>query len=352
MKINVSGILAALALSLVCVLAAHASDLFRDDSPDRYVVQKGDTLWGISSKFLNSPWFWPEVWHANPQIENPHLIFPGDVVSLIYVDGKPRLSVNRTVRLVPSNTDRLSPQVRTSPISDAIPAIPLDEINSWLLRNRVVDTGVLEASPYVIAGQEERLILGSGDRLYGRGQFADNIPNYGLYRRGINYVDPDTKEILGVQAVDIGGANMRALKEDIATLTVTRTTGDVRIGDSILPTEERVIESTFFPSEPEEEINGKIISVERGVTQVGLLDVIAINRGERDNLKPGNVLSIYKRGAVVKDQRAKKRKDRTVVLPDERAGMMMIFQTFDKMSLALVLKADRGIKVGDYARQP
>ncbi|MGH1439852.1 MAG: LysM peptidoglycan-binding domain-containing protein [Cellvibrionaceae bacterium] len=353
MKINASGIVAALLLSVICILPSHAADeRFRDDFPERYIVQKGDTLWGISSKFLRSPWLWPEIWHANSQIENPHLIFPGDVISLVYIDGQPRLTVNRTTRLTPSGTDRLTPQIRVSSLDDAIPAIPLDQINSWLLRNRVVEPGLLEASPYVIAGQEKRLILGAGDRLYARGQFASNIPSYGVYRKGTNYIDPDTKEVLGVQAIDLGGANMRALNKDVATLSVTRSTGDVRIGDSILPTAERVIEPTFFPSEPEQEIKGKIIGVEGGVTQVGMLDVIAINKGEREGLQAGNVLSIYKRGEVVRDPYAKKRKDRTVYLPDERAGMMMIFQTFDKMSLALVLKADRGIKVGDYARQP
>lgn len=352
MKINASGIITALLLSLICVLSSHADERFRDNFPERYTVKKGDTLWEISSKFLKSPWFWPEIWHINQQIANPHLIFPGDVIALIYVDGQPRLTVNRTTRLVPSGTDRLSPQIRATPIEDAIPAIPLDEINSWLLRNRVLDTGVLEAAPYVIAGQEQRLILGSGDRLYARGQFANNIPNYGIYRKGQNYVDPDTKEVLGVQAIDIGGVNMRALDNDIATLSVTRSTGDIRVGDSILPTAERAIQPTFFPSKPEQDIEGKIISAERGVNQVAMLDVIAINRGERDGLKAGNVLSIYKRGEVVKDPFVKQRKDKVVQLPDERAGLMMIFQTFDKMSLALVLKADRGIKVGDYVRQP
>ncbi|MFT6388955.1 MAG: nucleoid-associated protein YgaU [Cellvibrionaceae bacterium] len=353
MKIKVSGIVAALVLSVMFVLASHAADeRFRDDFPERYLVQKGDTLWGISSKLLKTPWLWPEIWHANSQIANPHLIFPGDVISLVYIDGQPRLTVKRTTRLTPSGTDRLTPKIRVSPIDNAIPAIPLDQINSWLLRNRVVDIGILEAAPYVIAGQEQRLILGSGDRLYGRGQFANNIPNYGIYRKGVNYVDPDTKEILGVQAIDIGAANMRALDDDIATLSVTRSTGDVRIGDRILPTAERIIEPTFFPSQPDQDIKAKIIGVEGGVSQVGLLDVIAINNGERDGLEPGNVLSIYKRGESVKDPYAKKRKDRVVYLPDERAGLMMIFQTFDKMSLALVLKADRGIRVGDYVRQP
>lgn len=349
MKKYVFGIITAMVINIFCINTSYADERFLNNIPERYIVQKGDTLWDISSTFLKSPWFWPEIWHVNTQIANPHLIFPGDVIKLVYIDGQPRLTVDRTTRLGPG---KLSPQIRVSPIEDAIPAIPLDQINSWLIRNRVVDVGVLEAAPYVVSGQEQRLILGAGDRMYGRGQFADNIPNYGIYRKGTNYIDPDTNELLGVQALDLGAANMRALDNDIATLSVTRTTGDIRIGDRILPTAERLIDPTFFPSKPEQDINAKIISVEGGVTQVGMLDVVAVNRGSRDGLEAGNILSIYKRGATIADPLAEKRKDRKVILPDERAGMMMIFQTFDKMSLALVLKADRGIKVGDYARQP
>ena len=345
-------LLSAVIFGVIGVSSTQADERFHNDFPERYVVQKGDTLWGISSKFLKTPWLWPEIWHANQQIKNPHLIFPGDVVSLIYIDGKPRLTVNRTVRLSPSGTDKLIPKARISKIGDAIPAIPLDQINSWLSRNRVVEPGILEASPYVVAGQEQRLLLGAGDRLYGRGEFADNIPSYGIYRKGIQYIDPDTQEVIGIQAIDLGAANMRALDKDIATMTVIRSSGDVRIGDSILPTEERKIEPTFMPSEPEWDINGQIISVERGVSQVAIMDVVAINRGQHHSLVPGNVLAIYKRGKVITDKKAKKRQDRSVVLPDERAGMMMIFQTFDKMSLALVLKADRGITIGDYVRKP
>jgi len=352
MKIKVSSIIIALLVSLTYVLATHADDLLKSDYPERYIVKKGDTLWGISSSFLNSPWLWPEIWHANPQIDNPHLIFPGDIVSLVYINGKPRLTVNRTLKLSPSDTDKLYPQVRISPIEDAIPAIPLDEINSWLSRNRILESGVLSGSPYVLAGQEGRLILGSGDKLYGRGEFADNISNYGIYRKGIDYIDPETGELLGIQAIDIGTINIEALDEDIATFNVTRSTGDIRVGDRILPTEEREIETTFFPSAPEEDISGLIISVEQGVNQVGLLDVVAINRGEQDNIVAGNVLAIFKRGLIAIDRTKKKGKEETVTLPDVRAGMLMVFQTFDKMSLALVLKADRGIRVGDYVRQP
>ncbi len=351
MKITALSIIANLVFSVACHLAV-AQDVFRDDLPERYTVQKGDTLWDISSKFLTMPWLWPEIWHVNPQIEHPHLIFPGDAIRLVYIDGKPRLTVDRIYKASPSSSGKLSPQIRVSPVEDAIPAIPLDQINNWLSNNRVVEPGILEASPYVVAGQEKRIILGAGDRLFGRGDFPGNIPSYGIYRKGHNYIDPDTKELLGIQAIDKGSASMRALDGDIATLFVTRSTGDLRIGDSILPIEERQIETTFFPSEPESPIEGKIISVEAGVSQVGMLDVVAVNRGERDKIKPGNILAVYKRGEQVTDRLARKSKSKEITLPDEQAGIMMVFQTFDKMSLALVLKADRGSRVGDYARSP
>lgn len=350
MKHTVRGFLLLLAVIFSANLYSQDS-LLRDNIPDRYIVKKGDTLWDISSLYLKSPWYWPEIWHANPQIPNPHLIFPGDVISLIYIDGKPRLTVNRTVKLKPG-TEKLSPQVRELDIANAIPAIPLEEINSFLSKTRILDDGVLEAAPYVIAGQESRLILAVGDRLFARGEFADNIPSYGLYRKGQVYTDPVTEEVLGVEATDLGSANMRAIDGEVATLSVTRSSADVRLGDRILPKAERLVETTFFPSKPETIMDGSIISVEGGVSQVGLLDVITLDRGQRDGLEVGNVLAIYKIGDVITDKLAQKRKDRKVKLPDEKAGLAMVFQSFDKMSLAIVLHADRGITVGDSVRNP
>lgn len=356
MKITFASLFLALLISLGSALSI-AQNVFREDVPERYVVQKGDTLWDISNAFLTIPWYWPEIWHINQQIENPHLIFPGDVLKLVYIDGEKRVTVDRTLRLTPSaysdaSDGKLGPKLRVTPLEDAIPAIPLDQINSWLLRNRIVEEGELENAPYIISGQEGRIILGSGDMLFARGTFANNIPNYGMYRQGDTYIDPVTNEVLGVQAIDLGGASMRALDEDIATLSVVRSIGAARPGDRLLPTGERAIESTFFPSQPIEDIDGLIISVEKGVTQVGMLDVVAINKGDRDQLEPGNVLSIFKRGKVVRDRFTPNRKDRVVTLPEQKAGLMMVFQTFEKMSLALVLKADRGIKVGDHVRKP
>jgi len=360
MKTTATGLFLSLFLALSLAFAANVNaqrtqtgdSVFLSDFPDRYVVVKGDTLWDISGRFLKSPWLWPDIWYANPQIENPHLIYPGDVITRVIIDGQERLTVKRTERLINDGTVRLSPQIRSEPTDEAIPAIPLDQINSFLSRSRILEDGVIEAAPYVLGGQEKRLILGTGDRIYARGEFADNIPSYGLYRKGQVYIDPETEEILGIEAIDIGGANMRAVNDDIGTLSVTRSVGEVRVGDRILPTTERLVDTTFFPAEPRKNIEGEIISVEGGVSLIGLLDVVVINRGERDGLNVGNVLAILKEGETVRDNIIDDNKKRSVKLPDEQAGMLMVFQSFEKMSLAIVLNAERGINIGDSVRNP
>jgi nucleoid-associated protein YgaU len=314
--------------------------VLREDYPDEYTVVKGDTLWDISSHFLKSPWLWPEIWHVNPQIENPHLIYPGDVIRLVYIDGQPRL--------VNSRYQKLSPQVRVVDDREAISTIPLDRINNFLSRSRVVDEGVLEAAPYVVSGEDKRLITGEGDRVYARGTFEADIPAYGIYRKGQLYKDPKTGEVLGVEAIDIGSGRMRALDAEMATLALTRTTQEVRIGDRLLEEQERAIAATFYPSAPSTDIKGQIIAVEGGVTQVGRMSVVAINRGEREGMIVGNVLAILKTGGQVRDRI----KGDLVNLPDERAGLLMVFRTFEKMSLALVLEADRPLATGDKVENP
>ncbi|MBC6906166.1 LysM peptidoglycan-binding domain-containing protein [Saccharophagus sp. K07] len=311
--------------------------------PEQYTVVKGDTLWDISSTFLNNPWMWPEIWHVNPQISNPHLIYPGDVIRLVYFDGKPRLVVDTSNRVV-----KLSPEVRVIDADQAIPAIPLNKINNFLSRSRIVTQAELDRAPHVVSGEAQRLVLGKGDRLYARGQFDDDVSVYGVYRKGDIYVDPETGELLGIQAIDIGSGRMRALDGEIATLLMTRTTEEVRVGDRLLADESRTIDSTFFPSAPKTEVNAQIIAVEGGVTQVGKMDVVVINRGDREGMEVGNVLAVYKRGGKVKDRV----KGDIVTLPDERAGLVMVFRTFEKLSLGLVLEADRPLAIKDLVRNP
>jgi hypothetical protein len=329
----------ALCLSL-SVLAEQV--LLKSSHPDRYTVVKGDTLWDISNTFLQTPWMWPEIWHVNPQIENPHLIYPGDVVKLVYLDGKPRLTLER------SGNVKLSPKMRAQPIGEAIPAIPLDEINNFLSRSRVVTSAEMEAAPHVLTGAEQHLIVGSGDKLYARGDFSDGVQVYGVYRAGERFVDPKTNELLGLQALDIGTVKMLTEKGDLGTFDVTRTTEEIRIADRLLPHEERAVNSMFYPSLPQEGFEGMILAVEGGVSQVGPLDVVAINRGEREGVEVGNVMAIYKDGGVIRDQV----KGDVVRLPDEKAGLLMVFRTFEKMSFGLVLEASRPLAVQDKVQRP
>ncbi len=325
---------------------AQAQVQLKEGHPERYTVVRGDTLWDISGKFLSQPWKWPEIWHANPQVENPHLIYPGDTLNLVYIDGQPRLMLNRGAS---RGTIKLSPQVRSTPMAEAIPTIPLEKINSFLLSNRIVDSvDQLNSAPYIVAGNAERVVSGAGDRIYARGAFAPDQSVFGIFRQGKTYTDPETNEFLGINADDIGSVEVVAIEGDIATLNLLRTTQETRLADRLLPTEERGITSTFMPSAPAQEVNGVILDVPRGVTQIGQYDVVTINRGARDGLVEGNVLAVYKTGETVRDRVT----GEMVKVPDERAGLMMVFRTYDKLSYGLVLMATRQLELKDKVRNP
>lgn len=333
-----------LALVLANPLFAQNEPRLRSDVPDTYTVVRGDTLWDISARFLHNPWMWPEIWHVNTQIANPHLIYPGDVIKLIYLDGRPRVTVSNRQGPVM----KLSPTARVLTEAEAIETIPLDRINSFLSRSRVVTEDELEAAPHVLAGGDGHLIVGAGDNFYARGSFTGEESVYGIYRRGVEYRDPETRERLGIQALDIGSAELRSVEGEVGSLLATRSTEEIRVGDRLLREEERPIDSTFFPSPPAGEIEGVILVVEGGVTQVGKYDVVVINRGAREGIVPGNVFAVYKRGEKVRDRVG----GGSVQLPDERAGLLMVFRTFEKVSLGLVLEAQKGLKVNDKIRNP
>ena len=339
MKKTLLGIVAACAIAIAAI-AAEAP--FNEDVPEKYTVKKGDTLWDISDLYLRDPWLWPEIWYANPQIANPHLIYPGDIISMVYIDGRPRLMLEKRDRRV-----KLSPEVKVVPESEAIPALPLDIINSFLTRNRIVTQEEVDRAPYVVAGYEKKLLAGSGDTFYARGQF-DETPTYGLYRVGEPYLDPVTQEILGIRAQDVGSAKVQRVADDIATMLATRSLEEVRIGERLLPHEERPLNSIFYPSAPESTVEGEIMAVKGGITQIGHLDVVSINRGEREGLEAGNILAIFKRGEEVTDYIAKEK----INLPNEQAGLLMIFRTFEKMSYGLVIEAERPLAVNDLVKNP
>ncbi len=331
-------------------LSAQVSALaLLPNAPEQYVVVEGDTLWDISERFTQNPWHWPEIWYLNNQIDNPHLIFPGDIIGLVMVDGQTRVGIvqrgqaSRTIKLSPGLV-KLVPVARIEPIESAIPAIPIDAIRGFLREHRVVSEEELQGVPRILSGDDNHLVMGAGSKAYARGTFDnEHIEAYGVFRRGQLYKDPETDELLGLEALDIGLARISAIDGDIATLTLAHTNQQVNIGDLLLPTEDRELLTQFFPKSPQKAMTGRILAVSGGVSQVGQFDVVAINRGERDYLEPGDVLIIKKAGTVVYDRIANEK----IRLPDERAGTMMVFRTFGKMSYALIMRTTRALKVGD-----
>jgi hypothetical protein len=325
---------------LLSFSAMAADVVLNPNHPQKHVVVKGDTLWDISGMFLKYPWHWPDIWHVNPQIENPHLIYPGDILTLVYRDGKPVLELTRG-----PTSYKMSPQVREMALEKAISTIPLDAIGPFLSRPNVVGAEVLENAPYVVASAEERLISGAGDIVYVRNANELDGQHYSLYRGGKVYSDPVTGEILGYEAIYIADTWLSVIA-DVSTAELRETSREVLIGDRLLPVVDETYEANFYPHLPDQGFEGQIISVFDGVSQVGQYQVVVLNRGEREGLEVGHTVSVYQAGAVVRDSVSSDPKD-VVTLPDEYAGVALVFKTFEKVSYAIVMKASRAIHVGD-----
>ncbi len=326
-----------------CLPLLAASDAFRDDHPEEYTVVRGDTLWDISTRFLNSPWYWPEIWHVNPEIDNPHLIYPGDVIRLVYVDGRPRLTVERGIQEV-----RLAPGIREEQLPSAIDTIPMDAIRPFLNRSHVVDEDFFNRAPYIVAGEDERVMASQGDRVYVR-RLADGEDQggYSVVRQGNPFQDPETGEVLGIEATHVGELTLQR-GGDPATAQVVTSSREILNGDRLLRTPRRPASANFYPKAPDEELNGQIIHVLDGVTQIGQFDVVVLNMGDEQGAEVGDVLAVYKAGRQVRDQVTGDH----VTLPEERAGELIIFRTFDKVSFGLVMRANRHMAIADIVRNP
>lgn len=322
------------------------------DHPDRYVVIRGDTLWDISARFLEDPWMWPEIWHINPEIANPHLIYPGDIIRLDYVDGRPVLRLERPG---PAGLQRvkLSPSARVTDLESAIPTIPIDAIGQFLKYPRIVSEKELERSGYIVASNEDRLISGSGNRVYARGIDGARDGRYQIVRRGEVYRDPaDRREILGYEALNVGYARVTR-GGDPATVLITESEREVLPGDRLIPIEEDRIDQYFLPRAPDTEVEGQILSVIDGLARIGTYQVVAISRGARDGLEAGHVLAVHQTGEVVSDKFAPwSIGGRSVRLPNERAGTLMLIRVFDRVSYALVMEAERDLRLYDTVTRP
>jgi hypothetical protein len=323
-------------------LAAFSQDRtpLAEGAPDEYVVQVGDTLWDIAATFLHDPWYWPEIWYVNPEIENPHLIYPGDVLALIYIDGQPRVTTAR------GSSYRLSPEARVTPLDEAITSVPYDAISAFLSTGVVLQRDEVEQLPYIVATKGEHLIAAAGNTVYVRGSNAEPGSRFNIVHIGDKLVDPDNNSLVGYHGVLIGEGTLRR-SGDPGSFAITMSKREAKQGDRLIPASVEV-PMNFFPKAPSTSIEGRIIHVVDGVSQIGQYQVVVINRGTNDGLAVGDVLTAFRAGDVVRDKVA----GGSVKLPEEAAGTMMIFKSYGEISYGLVMEATQAIHLLDYVRNP
>jgi hypothetical protein len=364
----------------------------KEGHPDRHVVVKGDTLWWISARFLKDPWLWPKVWQLNrSQIKNPHLIYPGDVIVLDLSSGQPQLKLLR-------QTITLEPGVVVESLDQAaISTIPLNVITPFLSQPLIIEKDQLAESPRIIAGPDNRVVLSTGTRVYINEIEEDADLNWFIYRPGDSLIDPDSKEVLGVEATYLGDLRVKKFGKP-ATAEVVKAKEEILVKDRMVPGGDEVI-TNFTPRAPENQINGRLLKIYGGLAEAGPESIVSINRGSQDGVEVGHVLAISRYGRIIKDPeptKADKEKaskaeanakpklkelnfdvssgedGKTIVnfekekkesapialepgyikLPDERVGLMMVFRVFDRISYGLVMQANEPINTLDSIHNP
>ena len=359
----------------VATYAASAS--MAAEHPDTYVVRKGDTLWDIAGRFLGKPWLWPEIWQANPQVRNPHLIYPGDVLNLSFIDG-PRL--------------RLQPQVH--PEGDAVTAIPLSELKMFLKDMRVMDSNAVRSAPYVVGLEESRLRGAVGQNIYVRGLQGEPGQRWAIVRpshvfRGFEQQDPNDAENdiaahgldsnaamvnapwsedsrndghygkgddMGVEVSVIGTAETLRTG-DPSTLLLLDSTQEIRSGDRVMPVDDSPYDAFYYPHAPKSvPANAHVNGFADALDAAGSRQVVMLSVGAKDGVDNGTTFTIYEPGETIHDDVASNSWRRgvgeTVKLPDEYVGHVMVFRTFDRVSYGLIMDGLRPVHVGGHLRMP
>ena len=329
------------------------------DAPDTYVVKKGDTLWDIAGVFLKYPWYWPEIWYVNPQVENPHLIYPGDVLRLVYVDGKPRITVGTAGEV------RLSPQVRADPLGQAIRTVPYDILMNFVQRPSLLTKKQVDKAPYVVGFRSRHIVGSSANELYVKG--LENPPpgtEYTIVHPGEELRDPDDGDLLGY--VGHYAATTRVItttdakhEDPLTHLTVLDNGREINQGDKVFPAKTKFGDDFVVSAPKDTKLDGQVLAVVDGLAVAGRYQVLAINRGKRDGLVPGNVVAIYARGVDVRDLYSRGQdwtkftaNYATVKLPDERSGTLLLFTVTDRMSYGLVVESTQPMRIGDFIKHP
>ena len=334
-----------LAVTAVCASAADPLQLV-DNPPDRHIVVKGDTLWDISGKFLKQPWRWPEIWQMNrDQIKNPHLIYPGDVVLLDMSSGSPRLRLGKKVG---AGTGKLQPTVYSKPIQQVVPSIPPNAIEPFISQPLVIEDGELNTGVKIVAMQEDRMLVGTGDSFYASGIPDAAVEKWHVFRKGKPLKDPATGKILAYEAFFLGNARLVKPGEP-ALLRVSLAKEEIARGDRLIPAPEPEIIS-YVPHRPEQDVSARVLGIYGGLREGGANSVVALNVGKNDGMEIGHVVALYRK-RVSLDVDDSGRRTSTPV-PDERYGLAFVFRVFNGVSYALVVESSKAVIVGDTARNP
>jgi LysM repeat protein len=346
--------------------ASSAGGMIKSTAPLHYTVKRGDTLWGIASMYLKDPWLWPEIWVINPQIPNPHLIYPGDQLALAYGgDGHPRVGVEQpsaarfeAAREAAGEGARLEPRLRSEPIASAIPTIPYSAIAAFLLRPTVMTSEQIRNAPYVLAFRDSHEVGGTNNEIYIRNLEANENARFAVIHIATQLRDPDDGKVVGYEGIYTATALVRRPGHPAKAVLIDPARETLR-GDRLLSTDLHETPANFVPHVPASPVHGQILDVVNGADLVGTYGVVVINRGQRHGLEPGNVLAVFERGDVVRDLFRDGRRigsppsfPPAVTLPSERTGTMLVFKVFDRVSYALIVGASDTIHVGDQVASP
>jgi hypothetical protein len=331
--------------------AAPTAELLRPDAPMNYSVKRGDTLWDISAVFLKDPWFWPEIWQINPQVENPHLIYPGDVLSLaIGAGGDAKVFISQY------SGARLQPRLRSEQLDGPIDTIPFSAIAAFLSKPSVLTKDQALRAPHILAFRDHHMIGGTGHEAYVRNLNAPLNQRFVVMHVGDEIRDPETNDVVGYQAAYVATAVVNAPGEEVTKTVLTEGAREALQGDRLI-SQEGDLPLTFAPHAPKSDITGQIIGIADEATQIGQYQIVVLNRGQKHGLSPGAVLAVDQRGELVHDKfgRTPWEKDpfgKTVRLPYERAGTVIVFKVFDRISYALVIGASGPMRVADRIYNP
>ncbi|MFC3908951.1 LysM peptidoglycan-binding domain-containing protein [Legionella dresdenensis] len=337
-----------IALLLLALPVQASAVTLRSDYPKQYVVQPGDTLWSIACRYLEKPWEWKELWYANPQVKNPNRLHVGAVLRLSFSQNRPY------IRVLSNGTVKLSPNIRRTAASETITTIRLTDIKPFFNESIVMDRDSLLSAPYVVSLPEERMLGGQGDEIYVKKLHPSplmprgaTIP-YAIYRPNCPYVEPKINRVIGYKATLVGYGELVKGGEP-ARVIITNITEGVRLKDRVLLNDFPDFKPYFIPKAPMTPIRGKIIDILGDYTQGAVGLVAVLNRGENVGLEPGDVLGIYSPAKLVPDPLIR---GKSVRIPPERVGEVMVFRVFSETSFALVMRSVRAIHLKDCITNP